>query len=450
MTEANGDGPEDPRLRRLLVVGAVAATAVLTALHLLTVRRLGVDIPFWDEWEMFHPDALPAGLRWGWLVAQHNEHRIPLTKLQVWALHRLDGWDLVTHVTLNFALFAALVAAVGALVVRAAGPRGAAACLPFLPFLLSPLGYENHAWGFQSQFHLAYLGAVLAAWAVAAPRRGLREGLFVAAGVSLATAGMTGGLIVCGGLLAAAAAHEAWRLRRGDPDERRAARRFASAALLPAGGLALLWAATFTPIHRDHYLSPLSGRVLSYFGDLVALGFGITTPSVAAGAVCLVAALAPAALAVRGAPDPAARARAVATAGLMAGVLLALFAVAVGRAAQAPETAKSSKYWETAALLVPLTAVAWHQALSARPRARRGVLLALWVACAWAYADDWTTTGYQRERARRLEGLRCAASYYRDGAPTRCPEVYYGDLAPRLDAARALDASFTRRLRAGP
>lgn len=433
---------------RVLVAGAVAATALLTLLHLLVVRWFAVDVPYWDEWEMFHPDALPAGLRWGWLVAQHNEHRLVLTKLQIWALHRLDGWDLVTHVTLNFVVYGLLVAAVGAFVARAAGARGAAACLPFLPFLLSPLGHENHAWGFQAQFHFAYLGAVVAACAVAAPRRDLPHGVVVALSVALAIAAMTGGLIVCGGLLAVAAVHEAARLRAGDAAERRATLRFAGAALLPSAALALLWAATFVPIHREYYQSPLSGRVLTYFCDLVALGFGVTTTSLAAGVPCLLAVVVPAALAVRAAPDPAARARAVATAGLIAGLLAALFAVAVGRAVQAPETAKSSKYWQTAALLVPLAAVAWHQALAGRPRLRRGVLAGLWLACAVGYADDWTTAGYRRERARRVEGLRCAASYYAVGTPTRCPEVYYGDLAPRLDAALTLEASFTRALAA--
>ena len=80
------------------------ACAVLFLWHLGVIYKHAVNVPYWDEWETFQQDALPSGLSLGWLLAQVNEHRILVGRLQIWALYHLDGWNLRHHQILNFLL----------------------------------------------------------------------------------------------------------------------------------------------------------------------------------------------------------------------------------------------------------------------------------------------------------------------------------------------------------
>src|SRR3712207_5757020 len=82
----------------------------LYAFHLFYVWRNAVNVPAFDEWELFNPDQLPAGLTPGWLFAQHNEHRMATTKLLIWLSYQANGWDVAAHQVLNFLLYGAAVA----------------------------------------------------------------------------------------------------------------------------------------------------------------------------------------------------------------------------------------------------------------------------------------------------------------------------------------------------
>ncbi|MCW8138635.1 MAG: hypothetical protein KIT58_07000, partial [Planctomycetota bacterium] len=58
-------------------------------------------------------------------------------------------------------------------------------------------------------------------------------------------------------------------------------------------------------------------------------------------------------------------------------------------------------------------------------------------------ADDWSRDGYRTIERHKREALARIAEH-RDGR-LRLPEVYHGWLDERLDAARALGVTFTRR-----
>lgn len=53
---------------------------------------------------------MPSGLTLGWLFAQHNEHRLVTTRLLIWVLYKLDGWNVATHQVINFFVYGVIIA----------------------------------------------------------------------------------------------------------------------------------------------------------------------------------------------------------------------------------------------------------------------------------------------------------------------------------------------------
>jgi len=82
---------------------------LLFFVNIALIGYYAVDVPWWDEWEMFTPGALPAGLSWNWLVARHNEHLIATSKFLVWLLYHLNGWNVAFHIILNFLIYSAIL-----------------------------------------------------------------------------------------------------------------------------------------------------------------------------------------------------------------------------------------------------------------------------------------------------------------------------------------------------
>src|SRR5437762_1548710 len=68
----------------VLSYGAFLLSVALGALYL---TKWAVDVPYLDEWEALRSSQLPTGFNWHWLWAQHNEHRILPTNLEVLALY---------------------------------------------------------------------------------------------------------------------------------------------------------------------------------------------------------------------------------------------------------------------------------------------------------------------------------------------------------------------------
>lgn len=408
------------------------AVAVAFCAHLLVVRAHAVDLPYLDEWDLLAPGGLPRGLTLEWLLALHNEHRIPLTKLQVWAHLRLDGWDNVAHVTSTFLLFGATLSAILAWLVRRGLPPAAAAASGLL--LLSPIAFQNHAWGFQSQVHLALLGLFLAAPGLASVR-GRERALGVAA-LALGALSFAAGVVFGLALLVAFAAREAARRRREEvaPDARRS-----SLAVLGAGGLVLvLWSigwerGDLTPG------SPLAWRTWDTWLNLVALGFGFETPSAALGAGCLAVVVTPVGLGLARAPDDD---EAWHVAAVALALLLGLAAIASARAAWGPLYVKASRYAELALPLAPVAALSWWRLLAARPRARVAAVALVLALAAIGLQDDWTRDGYRAVEAHKRAALARLNAWR--GGPLRAPEVYPGRLDERVEAARALGVSFMR------
>jgi len=155
-----------PRLRALLW-GAFAGLVAFLILAVF-VERFGVDVPYWDEWvELAFYAARQAGtLTAHDIWAQHNEHRIPLSRLISVALFDLLGeWNVVAQMAVSAAVMGLSAAGLGYTLVRLGVSPLIVVAVAVL--LTSPLQWENILWGYQIHCFTLLLGIVVAVGAVA-------------------------------------------------------------------------------------------------------------------------------------------------------------------------------------------------------------------------------------------------------------------------------------------
>ena len=127
----------DRQLHAVLLVWAWCWLACGMLLH-----YFGTPLPWCDEWELTPVAAGREPLTLEWLWRPANEHRAPLTRLEVLLLGRLNGWDLRLAHGVNLAMMA-----LGglALVLAARAVRGSSALSDaFLPLIvLTPWQFET-------------------------------------------------------------------------------------------------------------------------------------------------------------------------------------------------------------------------------------------------------------------------------------------------------------------
>ncbi len=118
------------------------------------VLRLGVNVPFYDEWHLpaLLQKADTGTLGWADLAQQHNEHRIVVPRLVMVGLARLTSWNVKAQMLFTAVHLSLLLLL---LYVQAAKDYGfswgrAPAWFAWIPLLvLNWRQYENLTWGFQ-------------------------------------------------------------------------------------------------------------------------------------------------------------------------------------------------------------------------------------------------------------------------------------------------------------
>ncbi len=160
------DGPgRESRLSVWLSWGVLLAglgAGVASAYIVITTYS---PVPHWDEWSLFDHLAQGGGWSLWWLWAQHNEHRIFVTKLffllDVEFFHGSQKF-LLTSIffvqLLQVALLSWSLRALGGL--RGSAWRVGTGLIAYC--ILCPTQYENLVWGFQLQFVLPAAMATLA------------------------------------------------------------------------------------------------------------------------------------------------------------------------------------------------------------------------------------------------------------------------------------------------
>ena len=138
----------------LLALLPPAALALLVAIF-------GVDLPYYDQWEL-----APRFFAWSeghfpWqaIWERHNEHRLIVPQMIMLGLGRLTGWNILFELALNLLLAAATFAVLALQLGRGLeGDRCFSALLPLLSLMVfSPSQWGNWSWGWQIQIFLAML-----------------------------------------------------------------------------------------------------------------------------------------------------------------------------------------------------------------------------------------------------------------------------------------------------
>ena len=239
-------------------------------------------LPHWDEWSLFNHLADGGGWSLAWLWAQHNEHRIFVTKLffllDVDLFHGTQTFLLVSIFLVQLLQVALLSWSLGAL----AGLRGSAwrvgtGLIAYC--ILCPTQYENFVWGFQLQFVVPAAMATLSILALLLYWRERRSRFLIVciAAATIATWSLANGMLLWPLLVLAA-----WWLRMKSP---------ALAALLTFGLLNLA-------VYFYHYHRPASSGsnlpILSIGGRLqyAVVYLGSTFVRHSSGAVALIAGIA--------------------------------------------------------------------------------------------------------------------------------------------------------------
>lgn len=417
--------------------------------HFIVIEKYAVDIPFVDEWFML--EGLSAGLSAQWLFAQHNEHRIVTTKLLIWALYQLNDWNLITHQLLNFILYGLLLIFIVWFAKKTVPPLPAWAMFGFLIFLLSPINFENHSWGFQSQIYFALLFFLAAVYFLFCEAQKPTSLLIGTAMAVLAMYSFAGGLVACLVLLAVFCL---FKLMRAFSVADREARRRELIQLglvlaLKVGALAL-W---FVDYHKVEYHPPLAlpHTLLfwRYFLNMVSWGFGFEDIAARWGAVCLLIILVPVAGAIwknwRRRQQLPSSAWAVFV--VIFALLGALAAITMGRAGSnlLLVEGKRSGFAEFGMMLIPFTVLAWSIFLRDRPKLKAPLVAGLWLFCFLGFWNNWSWFDpyYSGRAQERMASLECVKRYYEQGGDAHCmaylPQI---SISPQLELAKELNLSF--------
>ena len=146
-------------IRNQKILGLAVVAAAFLTLSFVTLLNY-TRVPFWDSWGLF--GWLAEGDRsFPLLWAQHNEHRIVLTKILAVIDFEIFGGYGIFLVISNLLLGAALFALLAFMIRNLFGENNQALSWALITLSgimsFSLMQLENYGWEFQPQFFLAYL-----------------------------------------------------------------------------------------------------------------------------------------------------------------------------------------------------------------------------------------------------------------------------------------------------
>ena len=196
-----GNNPTESRLSFWLSWGVLLSglgAGVASAYIVITTYS---PVPHWDEWSLFAHLADGGGWSLAWLWAQHNEHRIFVTKLffllDVEFFHGTQKFLLVSIFLvqlLQVGLLSWSLHALGGL--RGSAWRAGTGLIAYC--ILCPTQYENFVWGFQLQFVVPAAMATLAVLGLLLYQREGKARFLVAciAAATIATWSLANGMLL--------------------------------------------------------------------------------------------------------------------------------------------------------------------------------------------------------------------------------------------------------------
>ena len=445
---------------RLKVGGCIILLGILAVLHLTAIIAGAVNLPFMDEWEMLKGGALGADLDWAWVFRPHNEHRIVFTKILTWILFRFTAWHHLAGLVLNFGLYLlALLAFI--LILRATnGKKFETGSLAWAALGLSAISWENHSWGFQSQFHfflLFYFMAILLTirrdwWAWLAGPAAVASAFSFSSGILCAAA--VAGLI----LSRCALGYSRWRYA------------IVQLALITLG--IALWMSGFekNPGHPAFSWPWDGGAFWAHYLTMIGTGWAMPSPARIPLVALVLTLMIIHYLTIffgnfRNIKTDSATAtrEALLTLGFCAVGLLATGAVtSLARGGMGIQQAESSRYTEFTFFLLPLVWVSFSlssfdsDAGLARFFSQRQATILKWISGSLIVLSfgPWFSFGrvYTWHKAQLQTGRECVAQFYAGEMPggAQCPTLYIAPLDEQLRRARELNLAFPAEYRINP
>ncbi len=245
-----------------LTYGVPGALSLLPPL--LTIRavvRDAVDVPWVDQWAFArevvraHDGQLLVADLW----AQHNEHRVPVTKVVLHLLAWLSGWNLQLEVAANVVVATASLLLVAWIIVRTVGPvapRVVGVLLLVASALqMSLVQWQNWTWGWQLGLWLAEAAAIgMAAALVRLPVAPARWARVVVLAAVMGALSNGAGLVLLG---VAPLALLALRMARVAVPTR-----LLLGAAVAAGGVGVAYAVGWQPAIGQPAPTPVAGHVV--------------------------------------------------------------------------------------------------------------------------------------------------------------------------------------------
>lgn len=411
--------------------------------HAYFILKYAVDVPYWDEWEALAPTALGPALGFRWILEQHNEHRIVLTKLLNWLLYLTTHWDIAFSIFLNWIIYGGLLSFLYRLT------RSKTDTIWFFPFLMSPLAIENFFWSFQSQFHFFLFFFFLSIGFLFRKAPTLTQ-LTLGSGCAVLSMFSFSAGVVCA--LAVLIGFTGFKVLQNPNLVRE------RAALVETGVVVLIIGMGFCvwtglgyskPAGHPEIFLPYRMAFISYFLNILSLGFGFHKISNFLGLLCLIAVLFPVVLVLK---DKKTRTSPTVWAAITAllGVLATFASISMGRAGFGAAQAKSSRYTEIGMMLIPWIVLLWQSSNQFSSKVKKQILIGFWIFLFAAFSNKWNFKQYSQIAQERKQGLKCIQEYYLFHKNSLCPTLYPAPLAEHLDRAEELKIAFYRKLKENP
>jgi hypothetical protein len=150
-------------IAKWVIIISLMVTPVV--LSLLFIRQYGVNVCFWDQWEIVPLfDKLHAGtLSFTDLFAQHNEHRIFFPRLVMLALGSITHYNNIAEMYFSWFLLCLIGYVIFRIYARSFG-TSQGALVKFIPvvwLIFSLRQWENLLWGFQLSWFMVVLFLLL-------------------------------------------------------------------------------------------------------------------------------------------------------------------------------------------------------------------------------------------------------------------------------------------------
>ena len=414
------------------------------AIHFKGMWPYLIDFPFADEWEMIGRDNLPWNFSWDWMFKRHGDHVIVPTRILIWSLLRFDGWNLITNQIINFALFGVLLGVLHGLCKIRCNTVPAWVSAAFLVYQLNGLAFENHSWGFQSQFHFFILFFFLALYFLFEQAQSNRA-LFL--GVTMGILSMISFSAGAACIAAALVVFGIFKLVRCKAFPKKTELTQLAVVGSVLTGALIFWSEKQDKVGSmsDYLVLPHRLQFWQFFLRFPSFGFGfLESTSLWLGIGCSAIAVVPMLICFFKKDLRQDSGFWMAAAGAL-GAFGALAGVSIGRAYWM-EPGKPFRYAEIATLIIPFSAMLWWYALANVRYLRTAAMFALWGFCYYGFENDWRFADfYKGKNEVRWVGLAQAEDYFMNGGDGT-NILHYSKLASTFEHARELNMSFYRTM----